>query len=58
MFEDDSTRLADMFRFAEEATQIAGALSKEEFLADRIRGLAATRCIEVVGEAAISFLKK
>jgi len=52
MFVDDISRLSEMLDFAKEASSIVGNMSKEAFLVDRVRVLAVTRCIEVLGEAA------
>lgn len=44
--------LEDMLAYAEEAVDILGALDGDALRTDRIRLLAVTRAVEVVGEAA------
>lgn len=44
--------LEDMLAYAREAVDLAGGRTGEELAADRMRFLAVTRAVEIVGEAA------
>jgi uncharacterized protein with HEPN domain len=49
---DDKTRLQHMLEAAREAISFADGKTREDLEADRMRTLALTRCIEIIGEAA------
>jgi uncharacterized protein with HEPN domain len=45
--------LEDMLAYAKEAMDLVGARSGQELAADRMRFLAASRAVEIIGEAAM-----
>jgi len=49
---DDDITLRQMLDHAREASDIVREISEENFLADRLRYLAVTRLVSIVGEAA------
>jgi len=49
---DEHVSLKDMLIHAQEAADIMGSLSREELAHDRLRQLALTRLVEIIGEAA------
>lgn len=49
---DDRTSLKDMLGHAREAVEMLGDESREELGRDRVRQLALTRLVEIIGEAA------
>lgn len=49
---DDQVSLLDMLIYAREAVDLFGAVSREHVAGDRIKELALTRLVEVIGEAA------
>ena len=49
---DDQVSLGDMLNHAREAVDLLGGSSRDEFERDRLRQLALTRLVEIVGEAA------
>lgn len=54
MRKHDLVRIAHMIESGQDAISIAAGLSREEITADRIRWLALTRAVEIVGEAAFN----
>ncbi len=44
--------LEDMLAYAKEAIELVGERTGQELIADRMRFLAATRAVEIIGEAA------
>ncbi len=49
---DDRTSLNDMLTHAREAVALVEGVSHDAFIADRVRQLALTRLLEIIGEAA------
>ena len=49
---EDRDRLQDILEHAHEAAEFVGNRSEAEFLSDRMRVLAVTRLVEIIGEAA------
>ena len=49
---DDSVSLGDMLSHAKEAIEMLGGVSKDDFMGDRLKQLAVTRLVEIVGESA------
>jgi uncharacterized protein with HEPN domain len=52
MARSDEVRVRHMLESAREAAAFAAGKSLDDLTADRIRALAITRCIEIIGEAA------
>jgi uncharacterized protein with HEPN domain len=50
--QNDLICIRHMLDSAREAVEFAGEFSAQELEADRVRSLALTRCIEIIGEAA------
>lgn len=49
---DDQISLKDMLLYANEAVEILGETNREDFGHDRVKQLAVTRLVEIIGEAA------
>ena len=49
---EDRDRLQDILEHVHEAAEFVGNRSEAEFLSDRMRVLAVTRLVEIIGEAA------
>jgi uncharacterized protein with HEPN domain len=49
---DDRTSMKDMLDHAREAVELLGDASREDLGRDRVRQLALTRLVEIIGEAA------
>ncbi|MCB1173731.1 MAG: DUF86 domain-containing protein [Leptospiraceae bacterium] len=49
---DDTITLGDMLDFAIEARELVDGMSEQQYTEDRLRILATTRLIEIIGEAA------
>lgn len=49
---DDTVSLGDMLSHSKEAVELLGGISKDIFVGDRLKQLALTRLVEIVGESA------
>jgi uncharacterized protein with HEPN domain len=49
---DDKVSIADMLSHAREALDLFGSRTRDNFFSDRMAQLAATRLVEIIGEAA------